>query len=144
MKDTGIPALQDWCRQLTFASRDRSARQFLNGIKTFAVSIRQYLKGGEGVTAADRAILREKFETTVPNNLDLGDDEDDDEEDDDEMFDEYGFPLPRMDRDRDVSVAPAKKKDMFKGMKLDKDGNLVGITAQLAKVRSNVHLPCAI
>jgi hypothetical protein len=34
--DTGIPELQDWTRELTVASRERAARNFLVHLGTFA------------------------------------------------------------------------------------------------------------
>lgn len=63
MADTGIPALQKWCHQLTIASRERSARTFLTHIKTFAQSVQSYVQGIGDVTAIDRASLRQKWES---------------------------------------------------------------------------------
>lgn len=41
--DTGIPAVQDWCRQLTIKSRERTARSFLQHLITFLNSVQSYL-----------------------------------------------------------------------------------------------------
>jgi len=125
VKDTGIPALQDWCRDLTVTSRERSARVFLNSIKTFATSVRAYLRAGEGVTAADRQVLRDLYETSLADDaLDM----DNDDESDEEEFDEYGYPVPRA-----FNAAPQTD-----GLKRDKHGNVVGITAHLATVCSAI------
>ena len=125
VKDTGIPALQDWCRSLTVASRERSARVFLNSIKTFATSVQSYLRAGEGVTAADRQVLRDLYETSLADDaLEI----DNDDASDEEEFDEYGYPVPRA-----FDAAP----DTY-GLKRDKHGNVVGITAQLATVCSPI------
>lgn len=42
-KDTQIPALQDWCHSLTISSRERTARSFLQKLKTFAAAVESYL-----------------------------------------------------------------------------------------------------
>lgn len=126
VKDTGIPALQDWCQGLTVKSRERSARLFLNSIKTFAASVQSYLRAGEGVTAADRQVLRDLYETSLTE--DAIDMDDDDEGDEEVEFDEYGYPIPRA-----FNAAPK-----INGLKRDRDGNVVGITAQLATVRTAI------
>lgn len=120
------------------ASRERSARLFLNAIKVFATSVRSYLQAGEGVTAEDRQVLRDLYETSLADGGGMYDDEDgedDDDDDDEEEYDEYGYQIPRA-----FNAAP--KTD---GIKRDKQGNVVGITAQLATVRfSPSHLSCMI
>jgi hypothetical protein len=63
VQDTGIPDLQEWCHQLTIASRERAARTFFAHLKTFAQSIKTYVKGIGDVTAVDRESLREKWES---------------------------------------------------------------------------------
>lgn len=63
VKDTGIPALQEWCHTLTIASRERSARTFLTHIKTFAHSVQSYVQGIGDVTAIDRESLRRQWES---------------------------------------------------------------------------------
>lgn len=63
-EDTGIPALQDWCHQLTVASRERAARGYRLHVKTFATTVQSYIQGIEGVTVADRKSLRDKWEST--------------------------------------------------------------------------------
>lgn len=125
VKDTGIPALQDWCRGLTVASRERSARLFLHAIKVFAASVRSYLQAGEGVTAADRQVLRDLYETSIADGMDLDPaDLDDGMDSDEEELDEYGYPVPRA-----FNAVP--KLD---GFKQHKQGEVAGITAQLAAV----------
>ncbi|KII94798.1 hypothetical protein PLICRDRAFT_86263 [Plicaturopsis crispa FD-325 SS-3] len=74
VEDTGIPALQQWCHQLTIASRERSARNFLSHLKTFADSVRNYVQGIGDVTVADREALREKWESSEQNDADDADD----------------------------------------------------------------------
>ncbi|KZT72577.1 hypothetical protein DAEQUDRAFT_685625 [Daedalea quercina L-15889] len=61
--DTGVPELQNWCHTLTVASRERSARNFLIHLKTFANSVRSYVQDTGDVTAADRATMRDKWES---------------------------------------------------------------------------------
>jgi hypothetical protein len=62
-EDTGIPDLQKWCHQLTISSRERAARNFLAHLKTFATSVQSYVQGIGDVTAIDRELLREKWES---------------------------------------------------------------------------------
>lgn len=62
-QDTGIPDLQKWCHQLTISSRERAARNFLAHLKTFATSVQSYVQGIGDVTAIDRELLREKWES---------------------------------------------------------------------------------
>ncbi|KAG6820103.1 hypothetical protein H0H93_005415 [Arthromyces matolae] len=75
-KDTGIPALQQWCHQLTVSSRERSARNFLAHLKTFATSIQSYVLGIGEVTVADREDLRKKWESSGNFTINNEDDED--------------------------------------------------------------------
>ncbi|KAH9482911.1 Nuclear GTPase SLIP-GC [Psilocybe cubensis] len=63
VKDTGIPDLQQWCHQLTIASRERSARSFMAHIQTFAQSVQSYVQGIGDITAIDRESLRAKWES---------------------------------------------------------------------------------
>ncbi|KJA29987.1 hypothetical protein HYPSUDRAFT_196279 [Hypholoma sublateritium FD-334 SS-4] len=63
VEHTGVPALQQWCHQLTIASRERAARTFLTHVKAFAQSIQSYVEGNGEVTASDRENLREKWES---------------------------------------------------------------------------------
>lgn len=63
LEDTGVPALQKWCHQLTIASRERAARTFLTHVKAFAHSIQTYVEGNNEVTASDREHLRKKWES---------------------------------------------------------------------------------
>lgn len=72
VKDTGIPDLQEWCHQLTISSRERAARNFLVHLKTFATSVQSYVQGIGDVTAADRAALREKWESSNLRTRDDG------------------------------------------------------------------------
>ncbi|KAH8106194.1 hypothetical protein BXZ70DRAFT_422562 [Cristinia sonorae] len=68
IEDTGIPEIQKWCHNLTVASRERAARNFLTHLKTFANSVRTYVQGIGDVTAADREALREKWESSMPED----------------------------------------------------------------------------
>lgn len=151
VEDTGIPEIQNWCRELTVSSRDRSARLFLAGTKSFATGVRQFLKGGEGVTPADRAMLRDKFETVFPaEDLAGGLSDEEDEEmmgydsDDSEdpygnmMYDDYGGFISSRAMGGIPGMAK-KKKEKESKMKRDKDGNLIGITAQLATVSATFY-----
>ncbi|KAL9712639.1 hypothetical protein Ac2012v2_003876 [Leucoagaricus gongylophorus] len=62
-EDTGIPALQQWCHQLTIASRERSARNFFTQLRTFVTSVESYIHGITDVTVADREFLRQRWES---------------------------------------------------------------------------------
>ncbi|EAU84723.2 hypothetical protein CC1G_00242 [Coprinopsis cinerea okayama7 len=63
VRDTGIPDLQAWCHQLTIASRERGVRNFMTQLALFAKSVQSYVDGINDVTAADRALLQEKWES---------------------------------------------------------------------------------
>lgn len=63
IKDTGIPDLQSWCHEITLASRERSAQNFLTEIKNFAKSVGTYVKGFAEVSDQDRDVLREIWES---------------------------------------------------------------------------------
>ncbi|QRV77492.1 GTPase SLIP-GC protein [Ceratobasidium sp. AG-Ba] len=65
VEDTGIPALQRWCHQLTVSARERSARSLINNLATFLRSIRAYMDDIEGVSVADRIALAEMWESNV-------------------------------------------------------------------------------
>ncbi|KAG9018995.1 hypothetical protein FRB90_007375 [Tulasnella sp. 427] len=59
--DTQIPALQEWCHSLTISSRERTARSFLNKLKTFAAAVQSYLDDMNNVSEIDRAQLRQRW-----------------------------------------------------------------------------------
>ncbi|KAG8929017.1 hypothetical protein FRC01_005056, partial [Tulasnella sp. 417] len=59
--DTQIPALQEWCHSLTISSRERTARSFLQKLKTFAASVQSYLDDMNNVSEVDRAQLRQRW-----------------------------------------------------------------------------------
>lgn len=84
------------------------------------------MAAGQGITAEDREVLRIKFETTIDEEAQPGYDPYYEDDDEDELYDEFGYPLPpRFDA--------APKTD---GIKKDKNGKVIGITAQLAEVRN--------
>ncbi|CAE6439062.1 unnamed protein product [Rhizoctonia solani] len=64
-EDTEVPALQEWCHQLTLSSRERSARTLLNNLTTFLDSIKSYVDKMEGVNVADHQVLAKLWESTV-------------------------------------------------------------------------------
>ena len=126
--DTGIPALQTWCHQLTISSRERAARNFLTHLKTFANSVKTYVQGIGDVTVADREALRAKWES------DLGYDDDDSD---------TGYGLDGLDDDpfsinNLAMLADPLGQGLYsmqkKAPKVDRYGELVGITPRLSKV----------
>ncbi|KAH8830804.1 hypothetical protein DL96DRAFT_1668499 [Flagelloscypha sp. PMI_526] len=76
---TEVPLLQSWCKELTVASRERTARNFLVHLATFSKTVESYTRGIGDVTEADRTLLREKWETS---EYEVQDDSDDDSDDD--------------------------------------------------------------
>lgn len=72
LDDTCIPALQEWCHALTVSSRERAARNFLTQLKTFGNSVKTYVQGIGEITGEDRALLREKWESTEMQEDDNG------------------------------------------------------------------------
>ncbi|KAK7470729.1 hypothetical protein VKT23_002151 [Stygiomarasmius scandens] len=64
-ESTSIPALQRWCHSLTLSSRARSANIFYNHLKAFANTVRSHVLGIDGITAADRDQLRQKWESNL-------------------------------------------------------------------------------
>jgi hypothetical protein len=141
--DTGVPALQQWCHQLTIASRERAARGFLTHLSTFAKSVQSYVQGIGDVTAADRTELREKWESQgFINNQ--GQDEENDENN---PWANINFDLPAAEllaRLRATHDAPLYRMNEPKE-KLDKNGQPVGITPRLCKVKvAHAHYECFI
>lgn len=131
--DTGIPALQQWCHQLTIASRERAARNFLTHLSTFAKSVRSYVQGVGDVTPCDRTELRKKWESQGFINS-QGQDEENDEH---RPWTDFNFNLPGeiLARSRATQNAPLYRMKELKE-KLGKNGQPVGITPRLCKVRS--------
>ncbi|KAG9038318.1 hypothetical protein FRB95_001730 [Tulasnella sp. JGI-2019a] len=60
-EDTQIPAVQVWCHQLTVSSRERTARSFLQQLKTFLANVQSALHHMSTVSEADRTTLRERW-----------------------------------------------------------------------------------
>ena len=137
VEDTGIPALQEWCHHLTVSSRERAARNFLMHLKTFTNSVRTYVQGIGDVTAADREALRAKWES------DLGDEED---------APDMGYGMNFLDDDDDpfginnlaMLANPGMRGGLYtmnkKAPKVDRYGELVGITPLLSKVSGTQRL----
>jgi hypothetical protein len=129
LEDTSVPALQEWCHQLTISSRERAARNFLSHLKAFANSVRTYVQGIGDITAADRTLLREKWESSP-------------QEDEDQMDPGYGggwassdpFDLPGF-----ANLAGGLGDDLYSmnkaAPKVDPYGEPVGVTPLLTKVR---------
>ena len=98
--DTGIPALQSWCHELTVASRERAARVFLKRLSTFLKSIRSYVDEMEGVSLEDRISLREMWQSEIDDDSESGVCSDDE----DEAY-AYRFNLPKPFRENPRGVA---------------------------------------
>lgn len=124
MEDTSIPALQDWCHKLTVSSRERAARNFLAHLKTFANSVRGYVQGIGDITAADRTLLREKWES-APQEDDNGMDGGWGGSDPFDLIDGLGNGMYSMNK-------PALKVDPY--------GERLGVTPRLVKVYQYVFL----
>lgn len=111
VEDTGVLELQAWCHTLTSSSRQRSSRTFLGQLQIFATSVDTYVRGIGEVTTADRAALRERWESTPQN------DESEAGIDPDDPW--LGGAL--------YAMKPEPPK-------VDAYGQLIGVTPQLAKV----------
>ncbi|KIJ27411.1 hypothetical protein M422DRAFT_271395 [Sphaerobolus stellatus SS14] len=75
VEDTGIPTLQDWCRHLTVASRQRAVRNFLAHLQGFVNSVRNYVEGITLVKEEDRHALRDLWESQSPDDESNSDEE---------------------------------------------------------------------
>lgn len=60
---SGIPSLQEWCHNLATATPAQHAKRFNKHLAMFARSMEQQLKGIGAVSRADRANLRQKWES---------------------------------------------------------------------------------
>lgn len=124
VQDTGIPALQQWCHQLTVSGRSRTAKQFHTHLKTFASSVRVYVDGIGDVTVADRKSLREKWESIPQGNQGLYDDYDEEDTDNSESEDSLNEPMGgRLTMNNDSSL------------NVDARGKPIGVIHRLMKVR---------
>ncbi|KAI0049607.1 hypothetical protein FA95DRAFT_1556704 [Auriscalpium vulgare] len=136
VKDTGIPALQEWCHTLTISSRERAARNFHEHLKTFANSVKQYIEVARDVTEADRATLKGKWESGYIEDHDDEDDPMDDEDDDDDIPGyAYGKDIFNMDMLRGIINTGKGLYGMppSRAPKVDAYGEPVGITPRLVK-----------
>jgi hypothetical protein len=128
LEDTSVPALQEWCHQLTVSSRERAARNFLSHLKTFANSVRAYVQGIGDVTAADRTLLREKWESSPQ----------DDDEDMDPEYDGWADSDP-YDLPGFANLAGGLGNGLYSlnkvAPKVDQYGEPAGVTPVLTKVR---------
>ncbi|TDL29353.1 hypothetical protein BD410DRAFT_18164 [Rickenella mellea] len=131
--DTGIPALQNWCHTLTIRSRERSAKSFRSQLRTFVASVKNYLNGIGDVTEADRAALRDKWES---------DPSEDSDEDEDGAYnygmadiDDVLYDLPGLSGliNHEPLYAMGKK-----AKKLDASGEPQGVTPYLIKAFEHV------
>jgi hypothetical protein len=125
LEDTAVPDLQQWCHQLTVSSRERAARNFLSHLKTFANSVRAYVQGIGDITAADRTLLREKWESSP---------QEDENEMDPGWADSDPFDLPGF-----ANLGDGLGDGLYlmnkKVPKVDQYGEPVGVTPILTKVR---------
>jgi len=111
---TEIPAFREWCKDLTVASRERTAKSFLEATKIFVRSVLSYVGGLEGALKAECDALRRRWQTPS-----LGSSKCDSSEDD-----PYAW-IRRNDR-KDLSPA----KDRAKSLK-DSQSNSIGTYARL-------------
>lgn len=109
-EDTGIPALQEWCHQLTLSSRERLNKAFLAHLQTFSVSVRSYVEGIRGVTTEDRNALRAQWET---GEMEMPDEESDDEANDDPFMDLLGGRMYTMPIEKPVALKPVNDTGIF-------------------------------
>ncbi len=117
--DTGVPALQQWCHQLTVSSRSRAARTFLSHLTTFAKTVRVFLEGIGEVTETDRLAMRDQWES------DMLDPEEDDPY--------YSGMMASSDDYR--HLMDEMNLYTIKQTKVDRNGEPIGVTPRLIKVR---------
>ncbi|KAG0709519.1 hypothetical protein DFH29DRAFT_869853 [Suillus ampliporus] len=124
VKDTGIPALQEWCHQLTIGNRSRAAKRFHTQLTTFANSVRVYVDGIGDMTIADREALREKWESIPQDVQDLSLDNN---EDPSVYSDDLDLP------DSDVDDGQDSDDGYNSFLKVDAHGEPIGVTPRLVK-----------
>jgi hypothetical protein len=112
---TEIPALREWCQYLTVASRERTAKSFLETTKVFLKSILSYVEGLEGISDRDREVLRRKWQTPHVQDTESEDDE----------GDPYAW-IQADDGDGSFAASKPAKVPVK-----DSKGNLIGICARL-------------
>ncbi|KAL0573916.1 hypothetical protein V5O48_008036 [Marasmius crinis-equi] len=61
VEDTGIPGLQDWCHQLTSASRVKTARNLFSSVKALCTSLNAYIEDSGTIPDVDCVSLRERW-----------------------------------------------------------------------------------
>lgn len=72
-EDTGIPAVQSWCHQLTSDSRQRCATDLLRELETILATIKSYVGSRYNVSPAERTLLQRKWQTPGVNQKATGD-----------------------------------------------------------------------
>lgn len=114
--DTGIPALQEWCHNLTISSRSRAARSFLTHLTTFAKNVRMFLQGIGDVTEEDRLAMKDLWESDVAEGPDV--------------YQGFASSDPGFDMDD-----PFTGLHTIKQSKIGPDGKPIGVTPRLVEVR---------
>ena len=66
-EDTGIPAVQSWCHQLTSDSRQRCAINLLRELETILATIKSYVGSRYNISPAERTSLQRKWQTPRVN-----------------------------------------------------------------------------
>ncbi|KAG6872791.1 hypothetical protein C0995_006520 [Termitomyces sp. Mi166 len=140
-ENTGIPDLQQWCHQLTISSRERSARNFLAHLKTFATSVQSYVQGIGDVTSADREDLRRKWESSSNFKNDY-DDEDNGFDTWTNSDDPDPFAAILGDLGGSLRAALYSMNQPKPGPKVDEYGHPVGIASQLVLEFSKLVNQC--
>jgi hypothetical protein len=69
--DTEIPKLQNWCRSLTLASRERAKNTFLNRLDRWITSMRDFFSRDHGATKAECDSMRSLWESPHRRGDDL-------------------------------------------------------------------------
>ncbi|KAG2146754.1 hypothetical protein DEU56DRAFT_786239 [Suillus clintonianus] len=135
IQDTGIPALRQWCHQLTVSSRSRAAKQFHTHLKTFANSVRVYVDGIGDVTIADRESLREKWEST-PQDQEMYDSDDEGMpywRSSPDPMSAHAFQEFRGMMSKDLMDARLFSMSNQSSLKVDARGEPIGVTPRLVK-----------
>ncbi|KAH9851613.1 hypothetical protein C2E23DRAFT_231950 [Lenzites betulinus] len=71
LDDTGIPALRQWCHQLTLPRREADASALLSRLRPFAASLQTVIEGASEINEKDREMLRCQWASNVRASLEV-------------------------------------------------------------------------
>ena len=122
--DTGIPALQDWCHDLTWEARQSTAESVMKSLQILLETFATYLRSMLDSYDLNRVVLRDRWQTQGHDQLKERDD------------DVAQFSLAQGNDDETASLELIRPTLTMADVGVE-EGSRAGLSSQLKSVRNS-------